>query len=300
MSFPAGHVLGVLAALGSGAAWALGAILFRRIGERASPTAMNLAKSLLGLAVIGLAVIVVGVASVDLDSAVRLAGSGVLGIAVGDTLFFAALVRLEPRVTLLLATVGHVFTVLLAALLLGERPGSFAWAGIALVIAGVGWVLQAGAEPGDAPPGGGRGLGITFGVLSALATSAGLLLAKTGLAEVDALQATWIRLAAGVVGVAIWSGARGHLRADLGALRTPGLVRQLVLAVTVVMFGGFWLSMVALKHTHASVATALAATEPVFVLPLAWWLLGERVSVRAVAAATVAVAGVVLILLATV
>lgn len=293
-----GHALGVAAALGSAVAWAAGAILFRKIGERASPSAMNLGKSLVGLALLGLAILATGVTPIDAGSAARLAVSGVLGIALGDTLFFMALVRLEPRVCLLLASVGHVFSVLLAASVLGERPSMVAWAGIALVIAGVGWVLQAGAEPGAAS-GGSRGFGILCGVLSAMATSVGLLLAKTGVEGVSTLEATALRLLAGVAAVAAWAAIRGHLREDLAVLRLPGFVRQIALAVGVVMFGGFWLSLVSLKHTYASVATALAATEPIFVLPLAWWFLGDRVGARAVAAACVAVAGVALIVVGT-
>lgn len=298
MPVPTGHLLGVLAALASALAWAVGSILFRRIGERASPSAMNLTKSLIGIVILGVAVVLTGVTRVDAESFWRLAASGLLGIAVGDTLFFAALVRLDPRLTLLLATVGHVFTVILAALLLDERPGPVAWGGIALVIAGVGWVLQAGAEPGQAT-GEGRFVGVVCGVLSAFATSTGLLFAKTGVANVSTLEATWIRLAAGVVGVALWSALRGHLREDLGALRLPGFVREIAIAVSVVMFGGFWLSLVSLKYTHAAVATALAATEPIFILPLAWLWLGDRVGARAILAATVAVVGVVLILVGT-
>lgn len=287
-------LIGIAAALASGLAWAIGSVLFRRIGERASPSAMNLAKSLLGIVLLGVAALIGGLGAIDAEAAWRLAASGVLGIAVGDTLFFAALVRLEPRLTLLLATVGHVFTVVMAALLLGERPAPLAWGGIALVLVGVAWVLQAGAEPGQAS-GEGRAFGIACGVLSAFATSSGLLLAKTGIAEVSTLEASWLRLLAGTVGVALWSGARGTLRADLGALRLPGFLRELLLAVAVVMFGGFWLSLVSLKFTHASVATALAATEPIFILPLARYWLGERLPPRSVSAAFVAVAGVVLI-----
>jgi drug/metabolite transporter (DMT)-like permease len=133
-----------------------------------------------------------------------------------------------------------------------------------------------------------------------LATSSSLLLAKTGVGgEVSTLEAAWVRLAAGVVAVGLVSAVRGHLRADLGVLRLPGLVRELGVAVIVVMFGGFWLSLVSLRYADASVATALAATEPVFVLPLAKWWLGERVTIAAVVAACVVVIGVGLIVVGT-
>lgn len=287
-------LFGYAAALLSGLAWAVGSILFRRIGERASPSAMNLAKGTLGLVMLGVAAPFVGLAPIDAASAIRLAGSGVLGIAIGDTLFFAALVRLDPRVTLLVATIGHVFTVLLAVLLLGERPSAWAALGIGLVLFGVGAVLFAGVEAG-APPTAERGRGLLYGVLSAMATSGGLLLAKAGVADMPTMEAAWLRLFAGVLGVGVWTALRGTLRSDLTELRAPGLFRELFVAVAVVMFGGFWLSLVSLKYADAAPVTALAASEPLFVLPLARLWLGERIGARSILPAILAAVGVALI-----
>lgn len=283
--------LAMSAALLSALAWALGAILFRKVGEEASPVAMNLAKSLMGLVFLGIAAVMEGSAWSTLGVG-RVIASGILGIAVGDTLFFAALVRLEPRLTLLLATVGHVFSVVLAILLLKERPGTAAMVGIVLVLGGVAWVLQAGAEPGEGRE---RGKGVLYGLLSALATSSSLLLVKTGVEEMGSLQATWLRLAAGVVAVGAVRAVQGELGTDLRVLERPGLLRQLALAVAVVMFGGFWLSVWSLKYADASVVTALSSTEPLFVLVLSRVWLGEKASGRAVVAALIAVVGVGLI-----
>ena len=46
-------LLGSAAALLSAASWALGSILFRRLGDALSPTAMNLTKCLIGLLYLG-------------------------------------------------------------------------------------------------------------------------------------------------------------------------------------------------------------------------------------------------------
>lgn len=300
---PHGDLLGVLASLGSALAWAVGSILFRRIGERASPSAMNLTKSLLGLGLLGLGVLATGLTAFPLSQFLPLALSGVLGIAIGDTLFFAALVRLEPRVTLMLATVGNVMTVLLAAVVLGERLDVLAWVGVALVLGAVAWVLQLGAEPGATPAATGRArrVGIFCGVGAAFATSSSLLIAKVAMEsgaveqQMSALQATWVRLFAGVLALGLFRALQGGLVADLAAFKLPGFVRELLVAVTVVMFGGFWLSLLSLRYTDAAVATALAGTEPILVLPLLRFWLGERVRPAAWAAAAVGVFGVALI-----
>ena len=287
---------GGLAALGSAAAWAVGSILFRRIGEEASPLGMNLGKGLIGLVMLGAVLAVTGVEPVDGRSVGFLAASGLVGIALGDTFFFMALVRLEPRLTLLLATVGQVFTVLLALVLLGERPAALAWPGMALVLGGVTWVMRERLPDEKPEKRHQRRLGVIYGLLASVCMSAGILLAKVGVAEVSALQGTFLRLAAGVIGLAVFGVATRQVGAWLRPFRDLRLLRSIVVAVVVIMFGGFYLSLLALKLTDASVASVLNATEPLFILPLAALVLGERISSRAGVGAAVAVAGVGMVL----
>ncbi|MFH1464584.1 MAG: DMT family transporter [Pseudomonadota bacterium] len=291
------QVVGCAAALGSAGAWALGAILFRRIGDEASPLGMNLGKGLLGLLLLGGALLLTGWQPMDGRTVAFLALSGVVGIALGDTLFFMALVRLDPRLTLLLATVGQVTTVLLAMLFLGERPTLWAWVGIPLVLGGVTWVM---AEQLPLEDRGGRKVrlaGVGWGLAASVCISVGFILAKVGLADVSALQGTFWRFAFGMVALATFGWVRGDLCAWLRPFASPTLLRRILGAVAVVTFGGFWLTMVGYKHAPASLATVLMSTEPLFVLPLARVLLAERITPRAAVGAAVAVAGVVAILL---
>jgi len=290
-------IVGCAAALGSAAAWALGSILFRRIGEEASPLGMNLGKGLLGLLLLGGALLVTGWQPMDGRTVASLAVSGVVGIALGDTFFFMALVRLAPRLTLLLGTVGQVITVIMAMLFLGERPAPLCWAGIPLVLGGVAWVLAEQLPIEDRAGRRVRLAGIGWGLGASLCISAGFILAKVGLAEVSALQGTFWRFAFGMAGLATFGWVRGDLGAWLRPFARPALLRRILGAVAVVTFGGFWLTMVGFKYAPASIATVLMSTEPLFVLPLARLMLSERVTPRAVAGAALAVTGVVAILL---
>lgn len=280
--------LGHAAALGSAASWALGSILFGRIGLRASPQGMNLFKGLAGLVYLGAALLLVGLEPMDLRSFLFLGLSGLVGIAMGDTLFFASLVRLGPRPVVLLATLGPVFTVLGSVALLGERMAVAGWAGCALVLGGVSLVLWQGARTTDGPW---RVTldGVLYGLAASLCMSAGILLAKVGVADLGALQGTFVRVAWAVAGLLPW-GARG-----LAPFRERRLLLQGLGAVSVVIFGGFWLSLVALKHLTASVATVLNSTEPLFILPLSALLLGQRVHLLEVLGAVAAVGGIALL-----
>ncbi len=290
-------LIGVGIALGSAAAWAVGSILFRRIGDDASPLGMNLGKGLIGLVLLGGVLLAVGPEPLDTRTLFYLGTSGIVGIALGDTFFFMALMRLEPRMTLLLGTIGQVLTVLMALLFLGERPAPLAWAGIALVLGGVTWVMFEQLDDEDQDTVHKRTRGVFYGLAAAVCMSVGIILAKVGVESVSALEATFVRLAFGMAGLALYGMLTRNLLVWLTPFRSPVLLRKIFVAVLVVIFGGFWLSILALKYIDASLATILMSTEPLFILPLAVFILKEKVSLRAVVGAFVAVGGVVLIVL---
>ncbi len=278
----------------SACSWALGAILWRRLGERLSSYGMNLAKTAIGALFLGVFLLAAGAGPVDARSAAYLALSGIVGIAVGDTFFFLALMELGPRRASLMGSLNPVAIAVAAAVFLGERPTPAAWAGIGAASFGVGWVLweRAGTAPGEAS----ASLGIRYGILSVLCTAGGVLLAKVGVAAVPTVHAAWIRLVAGAAGLALWGASRAELGRWVEPLRQGALLAKVAVVVAVVVFGGFWLSLVALKHIDAAVAGPLNATAPLFILPMSAVLMKERLSLRAVLGAGIAVGGVALIL----
>ena len=68
----------------------------------------------------------------------------------------------------------------------------------------------------------------------------------------------------------------------------------MLIAVFIGTYIGIWLQQVSLKHSAAGIAQTLFATSPLFVLPLAACL-GERVSLRAIWGAMIAIGGVALL-----
>lgn len=287
-------ILGQAAALGSAASWALGNVLFGRLGRAVSPLGMNLFKGLVGLVGLGLALAVLGLEPQTGRDLALLGLSGLVGIALGDTLFFASLVRLGPLPVVLLGTLGPVLTVLGSVALLGERPEAAAWAGSGLVLGGVLLVLwpEAGAGAWRA-----SAAGVLYGLGASLCMTAGILLGKLGVAEVGALQGTFVRLGWAVAGLLLWGGATREIGSWLAPFREGRVLLLGLVAAAVVVLGGFWLSLLALKNLPASQATVLNSTEPLFLLPLGALVLGQRVRPREVLGAAAAVGGIALLTL---
>ncbi len=279
----------------SACSWALGAILWRRLGEQLSSYSMNLGKTVLGSLYLGLFLLFIGYQPVDLRSFVFLALSGIIGITIGDTFFFLALMKLGPRRASLMGALNPVVIAVAAAVSLGERPTPGAWLGIVATACGVGWVLWE-----RAPVAGGKAenssMGISYGLLSVLCTAGAVLLAKVGVASVPTVHATWLRLMAGSAGLAFWGASRSEFGKWVAPFRRGELLAKVAAVVVVVVAGGFWLSLVALKHIDASIAGPLNATGPLFILPMSIVLMKEKLSRRAVLGPVIAVGGVALIL----
>jgi drug/metabolite transporter (DMT)-like permease len=288
-------VIGISAALGSAASWAVGSILFKRLGESLPSSAMTLAKELLGVVLLAVAVGGVGFQQLDPQSLMLLVVSGLLGIALGDTFFFEALQDLGPLAVVLLLTLGQVLTVVMAVLFLGDTPTPAAWSGILLVIGGVGVVLYAKATDDSHAS---RRRGILLGLLAVACMSISMIVAKKGLDTVSAIQATFIRMLAGAVGMLAFGIATRRLGGWVVPFRDARLAALFLAAVSVVTFGGFWLSLVAIKHIDVSIANALNSSEPVFILPLAVVFLKEKITLSALAGTGLTVTGIVLLCIA--
>jgi len=286
------NTIGILAALGSAASWSIGAVLFKELGESLSSFAMTLVKGAVSVLLLGvLTVLFGGYANIGREAYLYLILSGVLGIALSDTFFFSALKEVSPQTITLLFTFGQVVTVLLAVLLLGETLPLQGWAGIALIITGITiGMFSGGTEKGTSSL-----RGIILGLISILLMSFSVILTKKGLAEVSTLYATFIRMFSGTMGMLLVGIATRKLGSWVTPFRDTRLMLKFALSVCVITLGGFWLAIVAFKYTTVAVANSLISTEPIFVLPVAAFLLKEKVTLQAVIGAVVATVGVIVL-----
>ena len=286
------EAVGMMAALGSAASWAVGSILFKRLGEKISPLAMTLAKGLISVVLLGLALVLTGYNSLPQQALLLLIVSGLLGIALGDTFFFAALQDLGPHLLVLLLMLGQVLTIVLALIFLGEMPTQSVWLGILLVILGIAIVMWTRlSEEKQAS----RLRGIAFGLLSVICLSLSIIMAKKGLESISAIQATFIRMLAGTTGMMFFGLGTRQIKRWAKPFQDFKLTGLFLVSVGVITFGGFWLSLVAIKYVDVSVANTLNSTEPLFVLPLAAIFLKEKIRFNSIIGTAIATLGIVFI-----
>lgn len=290
-----GGIGGELAGLAAALSWAIGSLLFERVmrGQRVAAAAVNVGKSLTGAVVLFAASVIVS--SAPLSQASRrdvalLALSGIVGIALGDTAFFGALAALGAPAAVLLLSSAPLFVVAIDAVR-GTLPTATEGIGIVVTLAGIALVVLR--------PGAGRVsvIGLAYGFAAGLCQAGGSLLSRAATqGSVSPLTASYFRLAVGSAALLAFGLASGRLGAWYRDLR--GTLHRIVGASFVGTVLGLFLSQVALaKSSSAGVASTLLATSPIFALPLAHVSGSERVTVRAVAGAILAVAGVALLVL---
>jgi DME family drug/metabolite transporter len=268
-------------------------LLWRRLPTSLGAGQLNLLKNLLAVG-LQLPLVLAGPWQASPRSLALLALSGIVGIALGDGLFFAALRRLGTRRTLTLDAGGPAVTALAGMALLGEVPGPAQWLGLALISLAVLLVVRRGCEGSAALPGERPGIGVLLALGALVCGSAGALLSRAALTDggPTPLQAATVRLAAAsLVLLPLLPGLIAPRRSPRPARpRWPLLLTATLLGTS----AGIVLQQTALAGLPGGLAVALLATAPVMALPLAR-LDGDRPGILGVIAALVALAGVSLV-----
>ena len=286
-------VKGEAAALVAALSWAIASVIWGRAGRRIPPLELNLVKGLIGCALLAIALAITKelFVAVDPRAVVLLGVSGAVGIALGDTAYFEAINCLGPRRALLVTMLAPPLAGVVAWIILGERLRPVAWAGMALTILGVVWVIT---ERFHGQNGGtSRALrGVGMGAAASCAQVAGAVLSRAAFTQTDVgwLLSALLRMSAAVVTLLVW----------ISLLRAKGKwtihhspdVWKLVFTATVIgTFVGISLQQFAFMHTSAGVTQTLLSTSPLFILPIVVWR-GEKVSVRAVGGVLIALLGI--------
>lgn len=288
--------LGELLALASALTWAVGVILYRQLGSALAPLRLNFLKnSLVLLGLLPVTVFMQGAAPPPLSASewMLVLGSGVLGIAIADTLYFSALNALGAGRMGVIGNLYSPLVVFLSMALLGEHLRPWQWFGFVAVSAGVllaAWIPARWRGVAPAPV-----RGALLGVAAIALMAAAIVMIKRVLEVHPLLWVTTLRMGGALLAMLLIALLRGRVPQ---LLRGPAAVPwwRLLLAAG---FGQglamvFWLG--GYKYTSAAVAAILNETASVFILLLAWVWLGERPSARALGGVGLALGGVALIL----
>ncbi len=294
---PLASWLGDAMALGCALAWACSILLFRRAKD-VDPAGLNLFKNVLATGMLVATLIATG-GALDLGRSPRdwalLAVSGVLGLAVGDTLFLAGLRRLDASVAAVTDCTYSPTVVALSALLLGERLGPGIAIGAPLIVLGLLLVSWRGKSGGVATPIDRRG--VALAIAGVMSTALGVVVAKPALGASSLIEATTIRLVAGTSALFAFQAAAGQARRALSVFVPSASWRVMIPATILGAYVAMILWLGGMKYGTASRAALLNQSAAVWVLLLSA-LLGEKIPRLRWVGAGLAVFGVAVVIAA--
>ncbi len=293
--------MGELAAIFTSLLWSFTSVQFTLAGRRIGSAAVNRLRLVLAVIFLSIVHTVVYGSPWPVDAELFRWGwlglSGVIGLVLGDAALFQAFVLIGPRRSMLLMTLVPVISVLLAWVWLGELlvlPQLFA---IVVTVAGVAWVV--GERSPNAAPGpmstqdSQTNLkGILLGLGGAVGQAVGLVMAKQGLVDnFPSLSATLMRMVVALVVIWVFTLFQGKLRTTVGALKDRRAALFLFGGAVTGPFLGVWMSMVAVQNAQVGIASTLMSLTPIMLIPLAWWIFKDRITLRSLLGTIIALAG---------
>jgi drug/metabolite transporter (DMT)-like permease len=287
-----GEGLSVLAAL----FWAGAIVLFRVVGREVHPLAVNLFKNALAAVLLSATVIVLGqplIPALPIRAYAVFFLSGLLGIALADTLVLVSLNKLGAEIFAIIDCGYSPFVIGLSFLFLGERMSALQLLGAGLIVLAV--LLVGGIKADAQIPRRDLLTGIAVGLASVLFMAGGIVMVKPWLSETPLLWSSLVRMVGGTVGVGLYLGfdkRRGEILRPLRSLRMLRLLFPASVLATY-LSSLCWLGGMAL--TAASVASVLNQTSTIFIFILAAIFLKERITPLKLAAVFLAFAGALLV-----
>lgn len=290
-------IIGPLAALTAALFWALATLLYSQAGSYLSAAQLNLVKGIVACPLLVLAGWFTGqLLAIEGNLATYLLlASGVIGITLGDTLYFAALRRLGPWHTMLLEYLAPPFAALLAWILLAQGMRWFEVVAALVIISGIFVVIS--EKPKSAERVQLNMSGIAAGVGAALCQALGLVMSFHALQEFEMspLNASLLRLLAGTFAltIALLLLKPSLIQSTRSALRHTS-IPWLLVAIIMGTFLAIWLQQTAIAYINPGLAQTLLATAPLWLIPIQWFR-GQPLSARSIVGALIAVSGIALL-----
>ena len=292
-----GETCALLAALN----WAFALVLFKKCGESIPPLSLSLFKNVVGIVLLAATLAFAGteyeaLRAMDPCDLAILAFSGVLGIAIADTLLFYSLNIVGVGLLTIVECSYTPSVVLFAWLFLAEQLTLYDGLGGLLVLSAVFFVS------GHRPPEGRtrRQLltGLTLGALAIMMMAFGIVIAKPIIEKAPLVLVSFIRLASGTAALGVYMAA-SRKRAIWFRVFRPSATWKT--SVPASIFGTyvamlFWVA--GFKYTQASVAAILNQTSTIMALGFASLILKEPLTRQKLVAAALALGGVVVVTLA--
>ena len=229
--------------------------------------------------------------------------SGLVGFTFGDLCLLQAFVIVGARISMLLMALAPPITALIGWLFLGETMTVKNLVGMALTLTGIAIVVLKRPTSSNDDDSSKKikfsypVWGILLGLGGAIGQATGLVLSKSGMHGYDAFASAQIRILAGIAGFTILFAFWNVWKTAYKALSNRKAMIQLSVGAFFGPFLGVSFSLLAVQLTTTGIASTIMAMVPVLIIPPAFLIFKEKVTLKEILGAILAVSGVALFFL---
>lgn len=294
--------IGEFAALLTAIFWTFTALTFTSAGKIIGSLSVNIWRLIIGIAMLAIYCAIAYGSPIPTGISAKswfwLSMSGFVGVFVCDLFLFKAFTLNGPRVSLLIMALAPPMAALLSWVVLGETLSPLGIIGIITTLSGISMViLMKKNSPTEKTSLALRynPKGVLFAFIGAVGQAGGLVMSKIGLSSnTNPFFGTEIRLFAGIIGFALLITYLKRWKPVVLSVKQPKAMGLLTIGALFGPFLGITLSLFAVQHANPGVVQTIISINPVLIIPFTIWFYKEKITLRELIGAVVAVVGVTL------
>ena len=297
MSMP---YLGEISALLTAILWAVSSYFFASAINKIGSLNVNFLRLVISLILLAVTIFIFNLSiDISLRQWILLMLSGIVGLAIGDALFFKSLEYLSPRISTLVTSLSPAISAIMAFLFLNERISIMNITGIFIALSGVMLVVFKKEEnTGNAKNTKELNKGLLYAFLYTLGQGGGIILAKFAYEEkeVNSVTATAIRIlpAAIILLPFFWMKVKSF-NPKIIFQGNKKIFSDVLLATILSAYIGMVLMLVSVTQTSIAVASTIMGTVPIIQLVIVRFFYKERLTFRSYVGAIINVIGIVIL-----
>ncbi|MFO7656581.1 MAG: DMT family transporter [Bacteroidales bacterium] len=288
---------GEFAALATAIFWTITALAFESASMKVGSLSVNIIRLVIGFIFLSLfAWIRRGLflpVDATTDNWTWLVVSGLVGFVFGDLFLFKAYTIIGSRFSMLIMTLVPPITALFGWIILRERLSLFNFIGMFLTFSGITLaIFSRGANDKISLKLAPKGVLFAFG--GALGQAGGLVLSKYGMGDYDAFASTQIRIIAGIAGFILLVSLMKRWKKVGSAINNRHAMTGITIGSFFGPFLGVSFSLIAIKFTQTGIASTIMSLVPVLIIPPAYLLFRQKVTLIEIIGTMISVGGVTL------
>jgi drug/metabolite transporter (DMT)-like permease len=294
-TYISGHI-GEIAAILTAMCWTVTSLAFESAGKKVGSLSVNLIRLIIAFFFLGVYTLITRghflPVGADGHAWFWLSLSGLIGFVIGDLLLFQAFVVIGARISMLIMSLSPPMTAFFGWLIIGEKLSIANSIGMMITIWGIALVILARPVKGKRMQFHYPVKGLLLALGGAAGQGLGLVLSKFGMQSLNPFMSTQIRVITGIIGFSILFTVTRNWGKIIIAIHHKQAMMRITTGAFFGPFLGVSLSLLAIQHTTTGIASTLNSLTPVLIIPLAWLFFKEKISIKEVAGAIIAVVGV--------